>query len=195
MLEGGQPTSPQGMGHVLPVEVGLIVNKDLTRLRDQPYLVQRSAMWSERARGGMGGRTSVSSFSISGRDRYWTGLRLKRTWRGEVRAIACHGGVEGLTILPRGRVAEGGRPRRRLGRTQMSDSGIPQSRREERGSRQGAGLSAREMGADERVLWDGWVVRECVSWMGRASGRWHINPSTWGLTGMALDASELQEEG
>jgi hypothetical protein len=51
------------------------------------------------------------------------------------------------------------------------------------------------MGADERVLWDGWVVRECVSWMGMSSGRWHINPSTWGLTGMALDASELQEEG
>lgn len=35
----------------------------------------------------LGVGTSVSSLSISGRGRYWTGLRLKRTWRGRLEEL------------------------------------------------------------------------------------------------------------
>lgn len=60
----------------LPIDIGLVVCKDLFRLRDVPYL------WCVRACGHDQWRamhTSVSSSSIAGLLRYCTGFRLKRT--------------------------------------------------------------------------------------------------------------------
>jgi hypothetical protein len=115
----------------IPVEVGIIVNKDLARLRDQPYLHPESATFM---RVFYGGGVGISYFDILildlGPREVLDRLALEEDLIAGLsdRAIVLRGGVEGRTHHPAicGGVAEGWRPRRRLGRTQKVRLGVPQ---------------------------------------------------------------------